>query len=36
MLFAKFENYLTEIKKNQDRIYHAEKLMLNGQLDITE
>ena len=25
-----------EIKKNQDRIHHAEKLMLDGQLDITE
>lgn len=25
-----------EIKKNQDRIHNAEKLMLDGQLDITE
>ncbi|MBC7536627.1 MAG: hypothetical protein H7258_13130 [Ferruginibacter sp.] len=25
-----------EIRKNQDRVYHAEKLMLGGQLVITE
>ena len=25
-----------EIRKYQDRVYHAEKLMLDGQLVITE